>query len=542
MLKLDIITELNSKNLRLARQIRSANGLGGSSDEGYAFIITGLKLLFPKINDNKLRDSIGDGYNDADFDAIIFNNKKNKISIFNFTLTDGFNYKDIRSLRDNIELLVLNPRQRLNGLNIIVKRKIERIRRLVGRGWKIDIYIIRCGLSTARQNVENLISILKDSFPAITAINFLTVDALVNKSLDITSQQCNYEWNVSIEPGNNPSHRPSDMIVIRERKGGPIKSIFARVRLKEIVRLQTDFVDNKHDLFDANVRDFQKSKKLSNKIIKTIRNNSRQFYIFHNGLTFSCSAITPINLYNYRISNPQIINGCQTVSAIYDAYKDKLRDPSLRHASILCRFYSLSSGMIEKVCEATNTQLKINLWDLRSNDEIQKILELALDAKGIDYKRKMSIRVKNRVFITDLAQWLYSCKYEKPAEAKNKKTTLFDLLITDPPYLKIFQERIRLSSIARICEIAFFTQKEIKRIGKRKLPFGKDADLHIMAAIYKLENKAWSLERKFSNACRIVKTVVRDMRNRYDHNMNYNKIFTKKEETWDLIKQKLLLL
>lgn len=87
-----------------------------------------------------------------------------------------------------------------------------------------------------------------------------------------------------------------------------------------------------------------------------------------------------------------------------------------------------------------------------------------------------------------------------------------------------------------------FYPKRDKKDGKIRLPFGKDADLHIMAAICKLENKAWSLERKFSCVSKIVKTVVRDMRDRYGRNMNFNKIFTKKDETWGLIKQKLLLL
>jgi len=160
MLKFAIIAQLNITNLGLARQIRNINRLGGSSDAAYAFIITGIKLLFPKVNNNTLRDSISDGYNDGDFDAILFNKKKSRISIFNFTLTDGFNYKDIRSLRDNIELLLLNPRQRLDGLNIIVKRKIKRIRKLIARGWQIDIYIIRGGQSIVRRNVESLISIL----------------------------------------------------------------------------------------------------------------------------------------------------------------------------------------------------------------------------------------------------------------------------------------------------------------------------------------------------------------------------------------------
>jgi len=541
MLNEEIICELKKRNLSLASRIRAENNIGGSSDNAYAFIVTGLKLLFPKISDIRLRDGITDGWNDASIDAVILNKKKKIIFVFNFA-TEKFKYDEIKYFRDNIDLLLFNQRQSLAGLNNKVKNKIKKIRRYIAGGWKVNIYIIREKQSQVNENVERLISNLKNIYFGMESYFFLDSNLLVKKVLDIKNQQWNYKWSVCVEPGKNSPDKSTDVMLMRDHNNGPIKAMFARIKLKEIIKLQRGFIEREQDLFDANVRDQKRSKKLSSKIIKTIKDNPKHFYIFHNGLTFSCSGIDTINVYNYRIHNPQIINGCQTVSTIYEVYKEKLNDPELKKASILCKFYSLPPMMIVKVCESTNTQLKINLWDLRSNDEIQKILELALGVNGIEYKRKITNIGKNKVFITDLAQWIYSCIYEKPAEAKDKKSNLFDLLLTDSPYFKIFNEKIKLQSIIRICEIAFFIRRMIKKIGKIRLPFGKDADLHFIAAIYKLENKRWSLERKFSSTKRIIETVVREMKHKHGRDLTFNRIFTKKAETWELIQQKINLL
>lgn len=179
---------------------------------------------------------------------------------------------------------------------------------------------------------------------------------------------------------------------------------------------------------------------------------------------------------------------------------------------------------------------------LRSNDKIQKIFDFALKSKNINYKRKKGSRIKNAIFMTELAQWIYSCKCLKPADAKNNKKELFDLLIKKNrkrlPYYKIFDENIDLDDLVKICEIADFVNTKIKKMRNRT--FEKDADLHYIAAIYQLERKTnWSLEYKFKRVNVIIKKGVSEMRSIYGRDFSFNKIFTKKPETWDKIYKKI---
>lgn len=541
MLRQEAIEELIKQNLPLAARIIRENNVTGPNDVGYAFIISGLKLLFPRITDKKLAQCITDGQDDGNFDAFVFSKDKKIISIFDFK-TSGFGLNDARLFRDSINDLVFSTQQPLVCLNPIVKSKLKETQRLLKSGWKVNIYIIRKTTGNANRRIEEIFIALKNRFPLITSFNLLEVNSLVKTFLKLKSEEHCYEWDLKIAHGSNVSGYPDDKILIRNSYNGPLKAMFTRVTLRDIVELQKKFIERGLDLFDANVRDFKKNDKLSTKIITSIKDNPESFYILHNGLTFSCAEIAPQTGYHYKILNPQIINGCQTVRTIYSKYQRKLNYSNLKKASVLCRFYALEPQRIEKVCEATNTQLKIDLWDLRSNDEIQKIFEFVLRTKRIDYKRKPTNKTESKVFITDLAQWIYACKFEKPAEAKNKKSSLFDILIENPPYRKIFSERMSLEEIAKICEIAFFVKKKIKNFRKNKLPFGKDADFHFMAGIYKLENKQWSFDSKFNRIKKIIEDAIKGLRSQYGRDLTFNKIFTKKEETWNLIRDKIDLI
>lgn len=545
MIREDLIEELCKKNLDLAKQIRVERGMGRgrSSDEAYSFIITGLKLLFPKLNNNQLGDSITDDDCDAEFDAIFLSKKEKTIFLFDFKRKEEFRYDDVKLFKDNTKLYLFQPNQTLEGLAGAVKKKLKQARKFISRDWKVKIFFIRKGVKEPKTEVRGLIRSLKNSYPAVKSYGFLNVNSLIDEALNIKSEQNNYPWKIKITPGNNEPDSPADIIIIKKRKAGRIRSMIARIKLADIVKLQKYFIENKLNLFDANVRTFQKNKPLSNKILDSIKYFPESFDILHNGLTFSCIKIEKLDDQKYTVINPQVINGCQTINTLYDKYKNRLNDVNIKKASILCRFYALEPSMIEGVCEATNTQLKIDLWDLRSNDEIQKIIEKALSVRGIDYKRKKTGRKKERVLITDLAQWIYSCKFGKPAEAKDKKSKLFYVLLNEdrpkPPYDKIFNEKVSLETIVTICDIAFFVKHKIKKIPKKKRKFEKHADLHFIAAIFKLESKKWTLDYRFGRVRRIIKDTIKRLRSKYGEELSLNKIFTKKEETWRLIERKL---
>jgi len=538
MLHQDLIKELNGKHLPLANKIRRENSINSSSDKAYSFIITGLRMLYPSISEQQLKEDITDSDRDGGFDAIVFLNRESAISIFDFKRSRGFAYNEVRSFIENINSYALSPDNSLIGLANKVRDRLTEVRRRINDGWELKLYIVRDVLSQPSSAVLELGETIKEEFSS-TIISFDLLDSasLIKNYLKIKTEQNNYNWPIDIILGRNNSRYSPDSIIIKERRNGPIKSMFARLSLVNIVELQKDFIEKNIDLFDVNVRDFQKNKGISEKIGRSIINHPESFYIFHNGLTFTCNSIERRNKQHHVIINPQVINGCQTINTIYDLYKNKIDDENIKTATVLCRFYALSYELIEKVCEATNTQIKISLWDLRSNDSIQKILEKALFEKRIIYKRKKTIKKITEVFITDLAQWIYSCIFKQPAKAKNKKAELFDVLLDKPPYKEIFCEDIKLNTIIKICKIALFVKKKIKR--KNKKGFEKNADLHIIAALYKLRTKRGTLDSKYNRTRQIIKDIVIKMRDESKKDLTYNEIFAKSTKTWRLIEQKL---
>jgi len=144
--------------------------------------------------------------------------------------------------------------------------------------------------------------------------------------------------------------------------------------------------------------------------------------------------------------------------------------------------------------------------------------------------------------ITDLAQWIHSCKHEKPAEAKNQKSLLFDVLMTDPIYRKIFSENHDLEDLVSICRIAFFVKRKLRSIPVSKRVFEKEADFHFMAALYRLRDKNWNLNWKYVRVNKIIRETVKDLRADQGQDLTYHKIFTKMGATWQIIREKVNML
>lgn len=212
---------------------------------------------------------------------------------------------------------------------------------------------------------------------------------------------------------------------------------------------------------------------------------------------------------------------------------------NLRKSLILCKFYSLDENSIERICEATNTQLKISLSDLRSNDEIQKILEKLLETQNILYRRKRARGVKETITMENLAQWIYSCKYEKPADAKNFKSRLFE-------FNGLYQDIFNLNSLSveflrNIISIGLSVRKFIRTFNKKKKAiFERDADLHYISSLYYLRNKPGTDIAKIKKITSIIKRVIKKLRNKHGKDYSNNKIFTKNKQTWTMIKNELM--
>lgn len=78
----------------------------------------------------------------------------------------------------------------------------------------------------------------------------------------------------------------------------------------------------RRNIFDDNVRDSQGNTAVNQEISSTLNAYPDRFVLFNNGITIVCKSIS-FEDNKYVLENPQIVNGCQTCSRLYQAYRNK---------------------------------------------------------------------------------------------------------------------------------------------------------------------------------------------------------------------------
>lgn len=106
-------------------------------------------------------------------------------------------------------------------------------------------------------------------------------------------------------------------------------------------------------LFNDNVRDFQGNTEINKEMLETIKCNPSHFLLKNNGITIVCSKLVSGNR-KVTMDNPQIVNGCQTSSTLYNAYKKGI---SLDNVLILVKIISTEERNItNSIVKGTNSQ------------------------------------------------------------------------------------------------------------------------------------------------------------------------------------------
>ena len=540
----ELLERLVENNMVLAKEIRRKRKMEKrrSNDKAYALIITVLKIFLPKLPPEKIEECITDDNKDASIDAIYIPKKKNEnIKIFHISASPP-SYKDMLVLKQNLEEYALGNKK-LTGLSDFIKNKIKKIRKLTNR--KIEIFICWKKFNTVNDKSWPIWE-LKADYSSIYDIHVIPGAKIIEKYIEEKIKKSKeYIWNVKLLDKNA-------LIVRRKRNKEKVSVVIGRLNILSIVKLLEEFNNQGLDLFEKNVREFKRKKELSEEIKRSLEENPKDFFIFHNGITFVCDSIESEGPSCFKIKNPQVINGCQSINTFYNNFYKKSKEKRsdiyiLKKAAVLCKFYVLPEKKVEKVCQSTNTQIKINKWDLRSNDVIQRIIEkffeLEFKKEGIKYKRKETSRKKNVVCLTQLTQWIYSAKFENPAEAKNKKSLLFDIVSKIGKYSSIFDENLSLKEIKDIVEIGLFVRNKIKERKKMKKfeEYKKYTDFHIIAALYFMRKNGFSkgYEYDYEKVIRIIPSVVESIREKYGKDISLRSIFTQKKETWELIKKRL---
>lgn len=513
---------------------------GGSDKDAYKFIVPFLRLFYGRaLSFKALSEIITDCTADGGLDAFYFNNG-NYIDIFDFKSKNGISDKELEKLRISFEKYIFNRSASEFIGDEALESNVKKIFNKSNGGKKFRLIIVRKKLPYTREKlfdknkkygsdkIRNIIKIIESKNIEVA---FVDIESMfVNK------------FNEEIKLGSITL--PVEKDLFQENKKGT-RSVIIKINVDEILMLV-----NKYDLkiFSNNVREYLGKKKFSEKIMETLKKYPSIFHLLHNGIIMTSRKIDAClpNAGYITVSNPQIVNGAQSVYGLYQEYKNgKISKKETRQANFICKIIEADDEFTKKICETSNTQNAVKNEDLRSNDHIQIYLEKYIQVKSggnYKYKRKRGRIEKNSISSVKLFQWVYASMLEKPASAKNNRQYLFDLVTTKGKYMEISEEiKKKIKDVWRLCEIALFVENKIKNENGKKRSLLKHMDLHIVAGLFHLRS---SKDTDFNKIYKILYKYYKNEKAKHSRRgeiMNENKIFTKakNESTWNFLKSKI---
>jgi hypothetical protein len=221
-----------------------------------------------------------------------------------------------------------------------------------------------------------------------------------------------------------------------------------KVAVGEVARLMDAHGDR---LLERNIRRYLglQGNRVNEGIRLTLSSEAERpnFFFYNNGITLICRQFDYNALQNenhkVRVERLQIINGGQTCKTIQATLKQLIGNlQGLDTAFVLVRLYQLgenAGSLVSSITYATNSQNPVDLRDLRSNDPIQKQLEISVRELGYEYKPKRSdIPIKSSDITSAVAaEAVLSTWRRAPQQAKFRNSEHFGSL-----YEKIFDDSL----------------------------------------------------------------------------------------------------
>ena len=397
----------------------------------------------------------------------------------------------------------------------------------IDNGFKVRVRVVRLSPQQAPQSAKNIIAQLV--YGSISETKIISGKDLISSFLKLETAPINYSWPIDVKIENA---RPAETqtIVLKNPIGNDdIESLFCRLSLKRLVDLYYSQTPN-DIIFESNVRSLQNDRKIKAEMLDSLSTpvQSRNFHKLHNGITIVCDSISSVSETRFIIENPQIVNGCQTVTNLSLEFRDDRSSDKLTNGSVLCKIFHATNREVERICLASNSQVSIKPWDLRTNDAIQKQIESYLQLAGIRYNRKAKNRGSNDLTFVELGQWLYAAMHGRPMLAKNNKRSIFDAS-KNSTYHTIFHENLDLPEVLSIVRDGIYIRNKIRLLQNE---FEKQADLHFLIGFYLLRNTTWQPNTKFNRIKSRIRETISHMREIHDAEMKFDTMFAKKAETW----------
>jgi len=169
-------------------------------------------------------------------------------------------------------------------------------------------------------------------------------------------------------------------------------------------------------LFVSNIRDFKGQTSINKDITTSLLENTEvDFWWLNNGITITVESLKyNETLGKIAIENPQIVNGLQTSYTISHFFKENPDRLSDEHRKLFVKFLEFTDSIEDQelnVIVATNRQNEIRDKDIRSNDNVQLMIERFFKEKGKFYQRKDKYYTNRGVSRNDVVKLDEMAKY-----------------------------------------------------------------------------------------------------------------------------------
>lgn len=154
---------------------------------------------------------------------------------------------------------------------------------------------------------------------------------------------------------------------------GVENSLIVLCTASELMRIvTTDDEMLRQSLFTDNVRDFQGDTDINSEIMDTIKNAPSNFALLNNGITIVCTNVLTSNR-KIILSNPQIVNGCQTCNVLFEAY---IQGFDLTKVTLLAKIIATEKDeLTTAVIRGTNSQNVVYNEAFETTRDFHKNLE-----------------------------------------------------------------------------------------------------------------------------------------------------------------------
>lgn len=447
---------------RLRAQIEEevGNKLDDTAARSAAFVVLCVKTLLD-LSDSEAIERLTEGGNDFGVDAIdVGDTSEGEFTITLFQckydhskLEGNKNFpeegvdKAVKAVR-----ALFNPQAPVN-LNPRLQARIEEVRSLITDGLIPRVRYLLCNNGLPWKHPEAQAVIDREKFPPQsvrfehvnhdTLIHILQATQPVKDTIQFSGRAVVEDFNFS-------------------------RVFIGKVAVSELARLMDSHGDR---LLERNIRRYLglQGNRVNEAIRDTLTDADERpnFFFYNNGITLICTRFDYNALqnedYKVRVDGLQIINGgqtCKTIQATLANLGQNTRN--LESAFALVRLYQVggedASNLVRTITYATNSQNPVDLRDLRSNDEIQKRLEISIRELGYEYRRQRyeGTPRSNEITTGTAAEAVLSVWRKRPQQAKFRSGEHFGKLYSD-----IFNESTNGAQV--VAAVLLFRIAENKR-------------------------------------------------------------------------------